>query len=78
MKNWPPRNLLAVGKNNVQLVPNVDHNKIFIPQVHIKLGLMKQFVVAMDQTNSGFQYLKGKFRMMKTDAKLKAGVFIGP
>jgi hypothetical protein len=39
---------------------------------------MKQFVAAMDQTNHGFQYLKGKFRKMKTDAKLKAGIFIGP
>jgi len=39
---------------------------------------MKQFVAAMDQTNCGFQYLKGKFRKMKTDAKLKAGVFFGP
>ena len=78
VKNWPPRNLLAVGQHNVQHVPLVDHNKIFLPPLHIKLGLMKQFVAAMDQTNRGFQYLKGKFRKMKTDIKLKAGVFVGP
>ena len=29
VKNWPPRNLLAVGQHNVQHVPLVDHNKIF-------------------------------------------------
>ena len=39
---------------------------------------MKQFVAAMDQTNRGFKYLKGKFRKMKTDPKLKTGVFVGP
>ena len=77
VKNWTPRNLLAVGQHNVQHVPLVDH-KIFLPPFHIKLGLMKQFVAAMDQTNRGFQYLKGKFRKMKTDTKLKAGVFVGP
>ena len=36
------------------------------------------YEIAMYQTNRGFQYLKGKFRKMKTDAKLKAGVFVGP
>ena len=39
---------------------------------------MKQYVAAMDQTNRGFQYLKGKFRKMKTDAKLKVGVLVRP
>ena len=69
VKNWPPRNLLVVGQHNIQHVPLVDHNTIFLPQLHIKLGLVKQFVAAMDQTNRGFQYLKGKFIMIKTDAK---------
>ena len=32
----------------------------------------------MDQTNRDFQYLKGKFRKMITDAKLKAGIFVRP
>ena len=31
----------------------------------------------MDQTSKGFQYLKGKCGSI-SDAKLKAGVFIGP
>ena len=65
LKNWPSRNLLAVGQQNAQHVLIVDYNKIFLPPLHIKLGLMEQFVTAMDQTNRGFQYLKGKFRKMK-------------
>jgi hypothetical protein len=39
---------------------------------------MRNFVVAMDRNGSGFQHLKDKFGKIKTDAKLKAGIFIGP
>jgi hypothetical protein len=51
---------------------------VYLPPLHIKLGLMKNFVVAMDHNRSGFQYLKDKFGKIKTDAKLKAGIFVGP
>jgi hypothetical protein len=78
VKNWPPRNTPVIGQHNVQHAPLVDRNKIYLPPLHIKLGLMKQFVAAMDQTNSGFRYIKDKFGKRKTDAKLKAGVFVGP
>ena len=32
----------------------------------------------MNVKGSGFEYLKMKFGLDKTDAKLKAGIFIGP
>ncbi|GBM52064.1 hypothetical protein AVEN_23295-1 [Araneus ventricosus] len=35
--------------------------KILLPPLHIKLGLMKNFVKAMDCGGSGFQYLSLKF-----------------
>ncbi|GBL76077.1 hypothetical protein AVEN_234381-1 [Araneus ventricosus] len=35
--------------------------KILLPPLHIKLGLMKNFVKAMDCGGSGFQYLRLKF-----------------
>jgi len=38
---------------------------------------MRNFVVAMDRTGQGFQYLKEKFGAVKTDAKLKAGILLG-
>ena len=78
MKKWPPRNLLAIGQHNVQHVPLVDHNKVFLPPFHITLGLMKQFVAAIDHTNRGFQCLRGKFGKMKTDTILKADNFVRP
>ena len=32
----------------------------------------------MDRDGDGFKFLKDFFRAEKTDAKLKAGVFVGP
>ena len=45
--------------------------------MHIKLGLFKSFVKAIDQDGCGFRYLQQKFSA-KSEAKLKAGIFIGP
>ena len=39
---------------------------------------MKNFVKKLDHDGNGFQYLREKFGAEKTDAKLKAGIFIGP
>ena len=39
---------------------------------------MKCFVRAMDHQDSEFKYLKEKFGSYKSDAKLTAGIFIGP
>ena len=43
--------------------------------MHIKLDLLKNFVKALDQDGCGFRYLQ-KFSA-KSEAKLKAGIFIG-
>ena len=44
----------------------------------MKLGLMKNFVKALDHHGRGFQYLSENFANEKRDVKLKAGVFVGP
>jgi len=56
----------------------IDAQRVHLPPLHIKLGLMKNFVKGMNYQSSGFQYLKDKFRGILTDAKLEAGVFTGP
>ncbi|KAK9729027.1 hypothetical protein QE152_g16919 [Popillia japonica] len=48
-----------------------------LPPLHIKLGLMKNFIKALDKDGPGFQYLKQKFPYI-SEAKLKEGIFIGP
>lgn len=76
-KSWPTRESLIPGQKNVSRVSLVNPEKIFLPPLHIKLGLMKNFVKAMDQHSDGFLYLKSKFPKV-SDAKLKEGIFIGP
>jgi len=44
--------------------------------LHIKLGLMKNFVKGVDKTGRGFEYVRHKFPNV-SDAKIKKGIFIG-
>ena len=74
---WPFRETYTPGQANVKQVPLVAPDKIILPPLHIKLGLMKNFVKAMKHDNPGFQYLRSKFAAV-SDAKVKAGVFTGP
>jgi hypothetical protein len=39
----------------------VNLEKVFLPPIHIKLGLMKSFIKAMDKDGAGFTYLKHVF-----------------
>ena len=74
---WPARTNLTPGSFNVMHVPLVNPKNIFLPPLHIKLGLIKNFVKAMDHLSEGFKHICELFRN-KTEAKLKQGVFIGP
>ncbi len=68
----------ALGTSSVQSVPLVDPQKIFLPPLYIKFGLMNKFVKEMIKVNSeGFQYLSKKFPKVSA-AKLKEEIFIGP
>ncbi|UYV69584.1 hypothetical protein LAZ67_6004025 [Cordylochernes scorpioides] len=55
----------------------IDSENIYLPPLHIKLGLMKNFVKAMDRNASGFAYLKQKCSSI-SDAKIKEGIFVEP
>ncbi|UYV66635.1 hypothetical protein LAZ67_4002419 [Cordylochernes scorpioides] len=62
---------------NIANLPLIDSENIYLPPLHIKLGLMKNFVKAMDRNASGFAYLKQKFSSI-SEAKIKEGIFVGP
>ena len=47
------------------------------PSLHIKLGLVKQFVKALDKGGDCFQYICKSFPSLSNE-KLKAGIFDGP
>jgi hypothetical protein len=42
---------------NVENQPLVEPNKILLSSMHLKLGLMANFVKAMDQEEAAFPYL---------------------
>lgn len=50
--------------------------KITLPQLYIKLGLMKQFEEGLDQDEPCFGYIGRKISGIITE-KLKAGIFNG-
>ena len=76
-KEWPPRDSMRVGEANVINEPLVAREKIILPPLHIKLGLMKQFVKALPVTGDYFNYICRAFPAL-TIQKLKAGIFDGP
>ena len=76
-KNWPIRDKMEPGSKNVLRVPLVEREKVLMPPLHIKLGLMKNFVKALDKNSDAFRYLCNKFPELSY-AKVKEGVFIGP
>ena len=61
----------------LKAIPLVPADRVFLPPLHIKLGLMKNFVKALPKNGEGFKYLSHKFPSV-SDAKMKAGVLVGP
>jgi len=76
-KLWPERTSLTPGEKNVISPPLVLPEKIYLPPLHIKQGLVKNFVKGMDKIGRGFQYVRSKFPNV-SDAKIKEGIFLGP
>jgi len=76
-KVWGKRTKFVPGLKNVSRIPLVDPNKIFLPPLHIKLGLMKNFVKALDKSGAGFKHLEKLFPKISA-AKLNEGIFVGP
>ena len=58
----------------MEIQPLVEPSKILLPSLHLKLGLMKNFVKAMNQEEVAFTYSFPRL----SEAKLKEGIFIGP
>ena len=52
-------------------------NKVLLPPLHFRLGLMKNFVTALRKNGAAFQYLSTVFPGLSA-AKLKEGIFAGP
>lgn len=53
-KDWPRRQNAVIGKNNVKNMPLVNPENIIPPALHLKLGLIKNFVKALDKERPAF------------------------
>lgn len=76
-KKWPERKHYSPGQQNVQHEPLVSSEKIILPPLHIKLGMIKQFVKALPVEGPAFDRLREIFPKI-SEAKLREGVFDGP
>jgi hypothetical protein len=76
-KNWPKRDFLTPGNKNFRRPPLIKPENVYLPPLHIELGLMKNFVKGIDQYGAGFSYLKETIPRI-SDAKIKEGIFVGP
>ena len=60
-KDWGSRSTFVPGEHSVKENPLVDMNKVLLPPLHIKLGLMKNFVKALHKNGAAFQHLSTVF-----------------
>lgn len=74
---WPLRTEFTPGKFNVLSKPLVKQESIIPPPLHIKIGLMKNFVKALEKDGEAIQHLDQYFPLLSSQ-KIKQGVFNGP
>ncbi|GFV66046.1 uncharacterized protein TNCV_1440531 [Trichonephila clavipes] len=55
----------------------ISRDRIILPPLYIKLGIVKKFVKALDKSGECFNFLSRKFPGLSIE-KLKSGIFDGP
>ena len=60
-REWPERSDLQPGAYSVKNVALVSADKILLPPLHIKLGLIKQFVTALDPSGETLKEIRSLF-----------------
>lgn len=74
--DWPVRpHQHTLGRGNVIELPLVPMNKILLPPLHIKLGIVKNFIKSLNPTENAFQELTRIFPRL-SPAKVKEGVLM--
>ena len=77
-KYWQPRITLRAGDKNIINEPLVPRDRIILPPLHIKLGLIKQLVKALDKDGECFKYIFQSFPRLSIERLKEAGTFDGP
>ena len=76
-KDWPLRRTMSVGASNIINEQLVSPDNIILHPLHLKLGLMKQYVKAFNKHGDCFKYICRKFPGLSIE-KLKQDIFNGP
>ncbi|GBM00059.1 hypothetical protein AVEN_214127-1 [Araneus ventricosus] len=74
--DWLLRGASTPGEKNVINTTLVPPEKVLLPPLPTKLGLMKQLIKSLPKDGECFRYLRSKFPKL-SEAKLKEGVFTG-
>ena len=74
--HWLIQEELTPGMCYIIREPLVSWKKVLLPPLHIKLGLVKQFVKALG-FEEVFQDICSMFFRL-SNAKIKGGIFVGP
>lgn len=70
--DWPARGEQQIGEMNIQREALIPNERILIPPLHVKLGIMKNFVKSLPRESAGFQFLKDTFPHISS-SKIKEG-----
>lgn len=70
--SWEERTVDNLGEMSRKRASLIDRSKMLFPPLHIKLGLVSNFIKAMKKTGRAFLYLSEVFPKL-TPAKLRAG-----
>ena len=73
-RDWLSREVFVTGERNTVNVPLVNKEKVLLPPLHKKLGLMKELVKTLDKERECCKYLCTKFSCLIYE-KIKAGIF---
>ena len=59
-RDWPSRESFTRGYRNILYLALVDRFSVILPPLHIKPGLMKQFVKALSEDGVCFKHIHSK------------------
>jgi len=77
IKIWPLHSETTAGQKNMAHPILVDKPENYLPPLHIKHGLIKVFVKAVNKESESFGYLRREFPTIR-EAKMKERIFVGP
>lgn len=75
--HWPARAGYIPGQFNVKSQPLVHRERIILPPLHIKLGLMTAFEKALGEDSPALAYLHEMFPKL-SKMKIEQDIFVGP